>query len=245
MSSRLYVDAKVKPALNRLPALNESDVDDHAPKHDAPFPRQALVLEHVRIHKREIDHGKSRHEARHDRPKQKTIVVHRLEHGKRTGKQLVVHGKQAAVEVLHLPGGDEEEEAERGKRGRPGAEDGVAKGRALFVAAGREVVVAAARGRKRDQHKRGEAQASHKGAVHELVADEVLGEDAGAEAAWWSAQNVPLRLFEAEAERQGRRGDEVGPQDFERREGKDADAFRVPKGETNEEKNDLGEIRGE
>lgn len=51
-----------------------------------------------------------------------------------------------------------------------------------------------------------------------------------------------MGIFKTEAEGEEGRGDEIGPEDFEGREGEDGDTIIVLEGETDEEEDDLGDV---
>lgn len=149
------------------------------------------------------------------------------------------------MEVLHLPGGDEKQEAQ-GRKGRgPRSEHETAAIMAMFVAVDGQVVIASAGSRISHQHKRGQAQRPHKGSVYELVSNQIYCKDTSAQTAGWALENVWLRLLQAQAKGKGRRGNEVGPENLKRREREDCNAAFVLEGQSNQEEDDLRKIRGE
>lgn len=100
------VDAKAVPPLDRLPGFNQRNIHCHTAKHHSPLPRYRLVLKHRLVHRREVDNRKGNGESCHHRPEQEAVVVHRLEDRKGPLPPLI-HIEEAAMEVLHFPGGDE------------------------------------------------------------------------------------------------------------------------------------------
>ena len=178
----MHINTQPKPPLDGLPRLNQRNIHNHTPSDDAPFPRQSYVLKNVNVDRGDVDDREGDEEAGDDGPEEESVVVDGLENRKRPGPPLV-HVEEAAVEVFHLPGGNEEEEANCREGSSASTVDAVAAGAMVIVAALWEVVISVAGGSVIDEHESAEAERSHARSVDELVADQVLGEDAGAKTA--------------------------------------------------------------
>lgn len=149
------------------------------------------------------------------------------------------------MEVLHLPGGNEKQEAQRSKGCGPGSEYEAAAIVSMLVAVNRQVVVALAGSRISHQHKRRQAERPHKGSIHELVPNQINCKDASAQAAGWTLKNVWLRLLQAQTKSKGRRSDQVRPENLKRREREDCDIAFILEGQSDQEEDDLSKVRGE
>lgn len=211
-------NAGPQPPLARLPELNQSHIDDDASGHDAPLPRDRIVLEDEGVDLGKVDDGEGDEEAGGDGEEEEAVVPDGVEDGEGAlAPQLGVHGEQGAREVLDLPGGDQQQEAEGGVGGGAGAEDGLAGAVEAVVA-----LVAEAEGPGRpavdDGGEGGDTQRPHEEAVGHLVHDDLPGEDADAQVVRGPQHDVGLGLLEAEPQRQERRRDQVGPEDLDRRE---------------------------
>lgn len=114
LSDRVRVKTQLEPSLASLPHLNKDDIYNNTASDDTPLPRKTLVLEHLcvevwDIHDRE-DHDKTGNNG----PEEELVVVDGLEHREGAGGTLV-HVEETAVEVLHLPCCDEQQESQGGE----------------------------------------------------------------------------------------------------------------------------------
>lgn len=237
----MRINPQRKPPLDSLPSFNEGDVHDDTARNNTPLPGEPLVLEHVDVDHGDVHDGEGNQEARDDGPEEEAVVVDGLEDGQRAGPALV-HVEETSVEVLDLPGRNEEEEAQRRERGSSGAEDAVAAGAFVLVAALGKCVVAVPRGSVVNEHKRTEAERSHEASIDELIADQVLGEDTRAKTAGRATQDIRSSFLETESECQRRRGDQVGPKNLQRRKREYGYSASILEAKTDEEKNNLGQV---
>lgn len=199
------------------------------------------MLEDLGVQVRYVDKREGHDETSNDGPEEELVVVDGAEDGE-GAVPARVHGKQTAVEVLHLPGGDQEKEADSGKCGSAGPEDELATGAGVLVAASREIMETFAGATKGDKHEDHETDGAHACTVDELIADKILGEDTSAEGARGTFEDIRLRLLETETKGQGRRGYQVGPQNLEGREREDGVLRGVLERETYQEQDDLGQV---
>lgn len=209
--------------LDGLPTLNDRDVHQQTADDDAPLVRDALVLEDDGVDLGNVDEREDQTEAGDDGPEEEFVLVD----GGEDGEDLAAvrgrvaldsnqtHVEQARVEVFDLPGRDEEGEGEDGEDGGARLEDVVARRVVVLVAllAERGRAVADAEDDRDVGHK---AERTHGHAIDHLVDDERLGEDAYFHVAGWTVHDVCHCGFETKSQSQGRRGDEIGPQDFQR-----------------------------
>lgn len=210
--------AGAEAALACLPDLDEGDVYDDAGSDDTPLPSDGIVLEDNGVDLGEVDNGKGDEEAGNDGEEEEPVVPDGAGDGERApAPQLRVHVEQRAREVLDLPGGDQEQEAERGVRGGT---------RAVHDGAGVvEVVVALVAEAERsgglavdDRGEGGDTERAHEEPVGHLVNDDFAREHAHPQIVRRPQHDVRLRLLEPQSQRQERRRNQVGPQDLDGRQ---------------------------
>lgn len=171
-----------QPSLARLPGLDESNVYDNGGGDNAPLPANGRVFEDDAVDDGDVDYRESDEEADDDGPEEKGVAQDGADDGERARELLRVHGEEGAGEMLDLPGRDQQQEAKRGKGGRARAVHGLTHVREPLVALRR-----AAQGHGRlpgpvgHEGKGEDAKGAHEEAVHELVDDDLLCEDAYAE----------------------------------------------------------------
>lgn len=132
------------------------------------------MLKHHIVDNRDIQNRKRKHKARHN-PKEEELVPPHIHHPLREIQLgLGLHAEEAAAHVHHLPGEEEREPGHADEGGCARAEDGVAFGRVVAVAAGGEVAVAPG---EEDKREGGETEGCHPDAVDEGVDDDFPGKN--------------------------------------------------------------------
>lgn len=233
-----------KPPLDGLPYFNNGSVNHHSGEDNAPFPSNGIVLKHDPIDNRQVDNRKGNDKPSRNSAKQKLVLPDGTKHRGKARVLFGMHIEQRASKVLSLPRSNQQQKGQRSKRRSARAEGNTTNVVKVLVAprpqpagTGHAAVGDAGEGSK--------TQAAHGGAVDELVDDELAGEDADGEIVGRALHDVGLGVFDAEAEGQEGRGDEVGPEDLERGEREDGDTVWVFEGEADEEEEDLGDVGDE
>jgi len=127
------VDTPPKPPLHCLPDLDKTNVDNHTASDDAPLPSKTLMLEDFGVEVRDVHDGEDHDEASNDGPEEELVVVDGSEHGE-GARGTLVHVEQTAMEMLDLPGCDQQQEGQGGKgRGTGSVHEVTTLGSALIT----------------------------------------------------------------------------------------------------------------
>jgi hypothetical protein len=159
LGDRVRVNTQLEPSLASLPHLNEADIYNNTASNDTPLPCKTLVLEHLGVEVGDIHDREDHDEAGNNGPEEELVVVDGLEHREGASGTLI-HVEEAAVEVLHLPCCDEQQESQRGEGRGTSAVNKVTSIISALVAAFYHRVVTLTRCSIVDKHESTQAEGS-------------------------------------------------------------------------------------
>lgn len=161
------------------------------------------MLKDLSVEMRNVDEREGNEETSNDGPEEELVVVNSAEDGE-WALPAWVHSEETAVEVLHLPRGNQEQEADSGERGGARPENKLAAALEVLVTTNRQSVEARTGAGICDKHEDHETDRTHAGTVDKLITYKILGENAGAKRTRGTFEDIRLRLFETKSKSQGR-----------------------------------------